>query len=239
MPIVTHKGRKFVLNWKPEWDLRILTIAIRFRKGCPHCSRCRLGHYCQVGGPFISWKRAEKAGFLEGLPKSISRRDLSHRATFLTRIRYTPFYKDKLKIRSIVKKPNKSFIRKEKLFMSTPIIKNNSGYSFKKIWCKTQKKTLSSLIKKYPKGKNSIDWVKVMGDPLCKTLPHHDNLKLLRSYYWSCTRVMSPERLRVKREDARRYKREHYNKHTEDQEKRRNLVKESVNKFLISKLELR
>ena len=242
MPIVIHKGKKFVLNWKPEWDLRILTTAIRFRKGCPHCSRCKLGRYCKVGGPFINWKRAEKEGFLEGIPKSITRHELSHRATFLTKVRYTPIYKKKLSIRSnLIKKPNKSFIRKEKLFMSTvlPLIKNSSEYKLKRTWSKAQKKTLLSLIKKYPKGKISIDWVKVVSDPLCKTLPHPGNLKLLRSYYWSTTKVMSPQRLKRKRADAVRYKHEHYKEHIESQRKRRKIVKDSVNEFLSTKLELR
>lgn len=239
MPIVMHKGKKFVLNWKPEWDLRILTTAIRFRKGCPHCSRCKLGCYCKVGGPFINWKRAEKEGFLVGIPKSITRHDLSHRVTFLTKVRYTPLYKEKLSIRSNLKKPNKSFIRKEKLFMSTIFpLKKNSEYKLKGFWSKIQKRTLLSLTKKYPKGKISIDWEKVISDPLCKTLPHPDNLKSLRSYYWS-TIGMSPERLKRKRKDAVRYKHEHYKEHIENQRKRRKIIKESVNEFLSTKLKLR
>lgn len=244
MPVVKIKNKRYVLQWPPEWDLRLLTIAIRFRKGCPHCSRCKHYAFCRVGGPFINWKRAEKEGFLQGIPKTISRKRLSQRVAALTRVLHDPVKREKIRELNKTRPPFKSsscFEDRVKIFNKAvpDSIKEEAGYSPRTKWSEQQKRLLMHLTKKYRRGKISINWEMIMKDPLHKKLPNSDDLNALRHYYWCVAREKTPEQLERKRADALRYKKENYSKFRKNQDKRQIIVRNSVNEYLMSTLEKR
>jgi len=82
MPLIRHKNKVFVLQWKPEWDLQLLVCALLFRYG-------RIKGDKPVR-PFVNWRKAERQGFLRGLPKYLTRQELSHRVTYLCQLKYNP-----------------------------------------------------------------------------------------------------------------------------------------------------
>lgn len=227
MPIVKHKGTTFTLQWLPEWDIKLLIVSIKFRKG-----------------KIIDWKEAEECGYLDGLPSKLTRKNLSRRLSFLLNIKYDPIAREAKKeynklhpakfLKNTVK--NKKNVFKNDVPLE---LKKSFGYNSKKIWTEKQNRDLIKLVKKYPKGKISINWKELMLDPIIKTFPKDYNLNGLRSYYWSLITKKDPDVIKSRRNSALKYKSKNYARYVESHENKRLLVKNSVNSFLLSKLKRR
>lgn len=228
MPLVRHNGKTYMLRWKPEWDLKILIVALIFRKD-----------------GFTDWITADAKGYLRGLPKYLSRRDLSHRLTYLLCIKYNPegFIKKRQYNKLHYKKfKSHTFDNKVKIFKED--VPDNSkkqfGYKPKGKWNKSQIDLLIFLTKRYPKGSMSIDWEALMKDDSVRAFPPGYSLNNLRHYYWTHIKnTTDPKAVKKRRKAAIKYKYRNYKKYRASLTRRNKIIKNSVNSFLFSKLEPR
>jgi hypothetical protein len=236
MPLIKFKNKTFMLRWKPEFDIQLLVIASIFREGCVKCSK----------RPQINWKKAEGLNFLKGLPKNLSRQDLSHRVSQLLRTKFNPEGSAKRKTYNrthpTIVGENKSFENKKEVFQKdvSPSLQKSFGYKPKRKWSPIQEKLLMYLVKKYRKGAMSINWKVLMKDPFIKNLPSNYTLPRLRSFYWTyLKRTMDPKTLVKRRKAAIAYKKKNYKIFLKSQKRNRKIVNNTVNSFLQEKLEIR
>jgi len=222
---VKHEGVIYNLQWPKQFDLIVKRVAKEYKsaKG------------------YVQWKKADEEGALKGLPKHLTYRDLSHRYTFL-KFRRTQKYRDRIFNQTKAQQEKKYENSKSKLeiFRNAPEnIKKKRGWKAKEIWSIEQKKILEKLAKKYRKSKITVDWGRLVNDPQIEKLPYQNRFKLMK-YYGQCIKRESNEKLlEKKREDALRYKKEHYKAYRESQRKRNKIVKKTVNEILLKKVELR
>lgn len=228
---IHFKGRLYYLQWPKEWD-SILNKAAK-------------KHVCPNG--FISWKEAEADGDLKGLPKQLTYRDLSQRFSFLKRSKTKAYKQRKKELYDQYKeegkfKKNITF-DKHKISLFREIIptdtKAKHGWKARDLWTEEQKELLISLTKIYRKSKKTIDWETLVFDPKIKKLPYQDRFKLMKYYGQRLSKKMTKKKLKHKREDSIRYKYENYDTYKAGQRKRYQIMKKSVNEFLLSQIPLR
>jgi hypothetical protein len=226
MPITHFKKKKFVLRWIPEWDIKILVAALKFRKGS-----------------FIDWIEAEARGYLNGIPKNVSRQDLSHRISYFLHIKYGPVgHKKKQRYNKSHPYKGKTYAslkRKKSVFkILSDENKSKFGYKPRGKWTADQKKILLYLAEKYRKSPITIDWRNLIKDSLVSSLPEHP-LNRLRSYYWCIITNKRPDVLEKRRKAAREYKKKNYKNYRKSLTKGRKIVINSVNDFLATRIEKR
>jgi len=227
MPIVRHKKRTFILRWLPEWDIKILVSAIKFRKSGQ-----------------VDWISALAGGFLRGLPKYLTNHDLSHRLSTLVNLKYNPEGIKKTRVYNRLHPSRKNIdTDKDKIRLFKGALSDSDrrmfGHKPKSTWTRKQQQILLFLAAKYRKGKMSIDWEKVMKDPWIKKLPPNHHLGGLRSYYWTIVSRKKPGVIEQRRKSALRYKKSNYKAYRASQVKNYRVIKNSVNNFLLRKLEVR
>jgi hypothetical protein len=218
-----------MLHWKPEWDLRLLVIALKFRN--------------KAG--FVSWAMAKANGYLRNLPK-LSSRDFSHRLSHLLCIKFNPEGLERkkqlnkkylqLNKKYLPKQNRVSFVRRLKIFQKdlSENTRKRYGHNPREKWTKDQRKILFYLAEKYRKSPVTIDWRKLVKDEVFYSLPSH-KLAQIRSYYWRLKRPPDPKK---RRKQAIAYKYKNYGKYLSNQRKASLRVRDSVNDFLMDKLEL-
>jgi hypothetical protein len=225
VPIIRHKKRKFILRWPSEWDIKILVSAIKFRKGDQ-----------------VDWISAVAKGFLRGLPRYLTNRDLSHRLSILVCMKYNPEGSRRKRAYNRLHPPKKGVgTHKDKTSLFRGDLSDSDrkrfGYKSKSLWTREQQQTLLFLATKYRKGEISINWETLMKDPWIKRLPPNYTLGCLRSYYWTVVSKKNPKVIEQRRKSALEYKRNNYKAYRASQVKNRKIIQNSVNDFLLKKLE--
>jgi hypothetical protein len=221
MPLIKYRKKTYQLRWTPEWDAILLAINEKYRNP----------------NGFIYWRVLEEKGLLKGLPVNCSRKDFSHRLTYLIRIKYNPYYKGP---------PQKGFYehtdnfkKRLKLFKTeVPIlVKVENGHKSKQVWSKNQVAILLQLAEKYRVSKNKIDWKKLILDKKVRFFPQGYTLGRLRSFYWQ--KMSTPQSLEKRRTAALLYKKKNYKKYKKSLCRNKKIVRESVNALLMSRLKIR
>jgi len=227
---VTYNGNTYNVRWPKRFDEIILKVAKKYKR---------------AGS--IAWKRAEADGMLKGLPAFLTLRDISQRNSLLKRSKEPGFKKKKYKQNAAYRQKNPTSsalgtIARRKLFAETlpEDLKKKHGWKPRGFWTKAQKELLLELAEEHRKSKVTIDWKSLGEDKAVKKLPFQDSFKLCK-YYNSLKRKKKGGKKFVKRrrEEALNYKYENYSTYRSNQDKQRIRVKNSVNEFLLSTLELR
>jgi len=230
---IKYKGRVYHLHWPERFDRIVLKVA---------------EDYMRPNGT-VRWKDAEADGALKGLPVYLTLRDISQRRSTLRSKSDPDWVERKKRVRDAYAKSHSKkyhsgsgIARKEALFAQfvPEDLKRKHGWVPRTIWTEGQKELLHELAEKYRKSKFTIDWITLSMDRQLKKLPTQDSTVLCK-YYNSLKRKKRAGKkyLEKRRKDALEYKRDHYDTYLKNLEERRVRVKESVNEFLISKLELR
>jgi hypothetical protein len=228
---VRYKRRIYHVQWPKRFDEIILRVAKTYR--------------CTDGT--VSWKEAEADGMLRGLPIFLNLRNISQRNAHLKSSKNPRNRRKRLKrnqeyVKTHPSTSSQSTSVKQKLYAGTvpEKIKKKYGWKPRSIWTEKQKKLLLELSEKYRKSKVTIDWIKLAKDKRIKKLPFQGSFKLCK-YYNSLKRKKKGGKKFIvqRRKDALIYKYDNYDVYLDNQEKRRIRVKDSVNEFLLSKLELR
>jgi len=226
---VEYKGETYNLQWPEKFDDIVQ----------------RAGDKNKTKGGFVSWRRAEINGDLVGLPLFLSYRSLSHRYSFLKCSKVEGFKERKRAInKACLKKSKKvrSFTKeRQELFRSeiSGDIKESNGWKSKSKWTEEQREILKDLTVRHRRSKKVIDWESLVNDPDVELLPYQDRFKLMK-YFGQCVkRRKTRKQIKDRRADAIRYKYENYDDYLKGQQRRFQMIKNSVNDFLISQLELR
>lgn len=228
---VKYKNRVFFVQWPKRFDEIVLKAAKTYR--------------CTDGT--VSWKEAEADGTLKGLPVFLTLKDISIRNSYLKSSKKPRNRKKRLKRNREYAKTHsstsaQSTAAKQKLYAEAvpEEIKRKHGWKPRSIWTEKQKQLLLVLTEKYRKSKITVDWVNLAQDKRVKKLPIQDSFKLCK-YYNSLKRKKEGGKIYIKkrRKEALIYKYNNYDTYLDHLEKRRVRIKDSVNEFLLSKLELR
>lgn len=228
---VIYKNKTYHVQWSKFFDLIIKKAAKKHKHS----------------NGTISWKNAEADGDLKGLPKFLTYRDISHRYSFLKYSKTKEYKKKREELYKKFKKEGKIKqglkLDKEKSTLFRNIIPNDLkkkyGWKPKTIWTEKQKQILINLAEKYRKSKITIDWQRLILDSKIKKLPYQDSFRLMKYYGQCLKRKKTKKQVKKKRNDALRYKYENYDEYKAGQRKRYKILKNSVNKFLISQIPLR
>ncbi len=230
---IKYKGRVYHLHWPERFDKIVLKAA---------------DEYMRPNGT-IRWKDAEADGALIGLPVYLTLRDISQRRSTLKGKSDPVRLEKRKKSREAYAKSHSSKYRsgpsmakKEKLFSEAvpDDLKKKHGWVPRTIWNDKQRELLFELAEKYRKSKHTIDWILLSWDWRLKKLPTQDS-DVLCKYYNSLKRKKKGGKklVKKKRKEALKYKYDNYDVYLKKIEERRVRVKDSVNEFLISQLELR
>jgi hypothetical protein len=223
MPKFKIKNKVFLLRWLPEWDLKVVDAAKRFRRG-----------------ELIDWKMAEACGALKGIPINLTLRILSQRLSYLMRCKYNDDFK---KVHNIqCKEYNrthvlKSIMNREEVFRSLPYevkLKYNHKTRHNQEWTPERVKLLGVLTEKHRRG-NCIDWDALLRDRASRKLPQYSKSRL-RSYYWSTMVHKRPDVIKQRRKDALEYKRKNIGKYRATNTKRYNVIRKVINDMMLQKL---
>jgi len=242
MPKIIHNNVTIFIRWSKESDRRILSAGKLY--GHWRIFHRKNGNYERVW--IIDWKNALESGALKNLP-NVALNKISKRHSHLKHL----LNSDPIQIKKKKKQDNKKYAKKKKvkntsfdtritIWKNLPeSIRKNFGYKPRSIWTEKQKKLLLKIASKY-KNKLSIKWVLLMQDPRVLQLPakYHNNLCALRKYYWCVARTDRKSRkfVRKHREDALRWKSENLERYYENQHRRINLIRKTVNTFLSNKI---
>jgi len=221
---VIYKKRVYHLQWPKKFDEIILKAAKKY----------------QSPNGKINWKKAEADRALKGLPLFLTLRNISQRYSHLKSTKT----KKHQRRNSATKKSSKggTFDKKKYDLFKEIIphdIKKKHGWKSKSIWTKEQKQILIQLTKMYRKSKLTIDWETLIFDPKIKKLPYQNKYKLMKYYGQCLKRKRTKEEIKHKQEGALRYKKENYKNYRAGQRKRYKTVKNSINEFLLSQIQLR
>lgn len=227
---VKYKNRVYHVQWPKRFDEIVLKAAKTYR---------------HTNGT-INWKKAEADGMLKGLPVFLTLKNISQRNAHLKASKNPRNRRKRLERNREYAKTHLTSTHgtsaKQKLYTKVvpEKIKKRHGWKPRSIWTEEQKKILLTLSKEYQKSKVTIDWIKLAKDKRVKKLPFQGSFKLCK-YYNSFKRKKKGGKKYVvqRRKDALIYKYDNYDTYLDNQEKRRIRVKDSVNEFLLSKLELR
>ena len=227
---IRYKGKIYHVHWPKRFDLIIFKAAKRASK--------------RSDGT-VKWMEAEADGMLNGLPVFLSLHNISQRYSFLRNSKKPEFKKRVIeKNRKYAKLPisTKGTLKKRKLFAKVlpEELKKKYGWKPRSIWTEKQKELLLKLSEEYRKSKVTIDWKKLGQDKRIEKLPFQGSFKLCK-YYNSLKRKKrgGEKYVKKRREEALNYKYENYSTYRSNQDKRRIQIQNSVNEFLLSKLELR
>lgn len=221
MPVVKYKNRTFVLRWKPEWDVRVLVAAIKYRNSYG----------------FVSWQTARSQNCFKGLPK-LSNKDFGARLTYLITEKYDPaglMRKKQYNIAHPWKKQTEHTEKLKKIIFKNDVpntLRLKNGYNPKTKWNERQRRILLKLGKKHRKTPDTIDWNEVKNDPEFKCLPIR-SLFSIRSYYWN---MISPQPNEKKRKYAISYNKRHRKNFFKNKKRSEMIIRSSVNDFLLRKL---
>lgn len=228
---IKYKNRIYHVQWPKRFDEIILNAAKTYR---------------HTNGT-VNWKEAEADGTLKGLPAFLTLRDFSHRNAYFKVSKNPRNKRKKLKRNKEYAKTHpststQSTSAKQKLYAEAlpEKIKRGHGWKPRTIWTEKQKELLLKLSEKYRKSKVTVGWIELAEDKRVEKLPFQDSFKLCK-YYNSLKRKKKGGRefTAQRRKEALIYKYNNYGAYLENQEKRRVRVRDSVNEFLLSKLELR
>jgi len=214
---IIYNNTTFYIHWPKHFDTIIISAAKRnkFKKS-----------------NFINWEQAEANGHLKGLPTLLSLHDISHRFNYLKN-------KHKPKNTQTYKPRPQHYQNKKLLFKNLPThLKTSLGWKPKTIWSPKQKQLLITLTTQYKKIK-SVNWTALIKDPRINQLPYKSRLKLMKYYGQCINRSLTTNQIIQKRKDALNYKHTHYKKYLSNNKKRHNIIKNSINNFLLSNLTLR
>lgn len=227
---VKYKGKVFNVQWPKRFDEIILKAAKKYKRP----------------GGTVSWAEAEADGALKGLPVFLTLRDMSQRNHYLNNCK-KPGYKKKHNKRNKQYRKTHSYsaegtASKRELYANTvpDEMKKKHGWKPRTIWNDKQRDLLLKLAEKYRKSKVTIDWKTLAQDKQVEKFPSQDSFTLCK-YYNSLKRKKEGGKKFVKRrrEEALNYKYENYKSYRNNQEKQRVRLKDTVNEFLLSQLELR
>jgi len=227
MPVVIYKEKKYVLRWKKEWDKTVARVGEKYKRGSGS----------------VAWKRAIDKGEFRDFPDSmVTGYVLSKRLTLL-RMRQSPRFKkvrldyyrkhaDEINIKRKEKGWNNRS-RKVVFDVAPQELKKEHGHRPRQLWSEKQLEILMDLVGKYRKGPKTTDWKSLLKDPKSKIFPYSD-ISVLRKYYGSLIR--KKKHVQRKREQALKYKHSNYTKYLENQNRRRVIIQEVANDFLMEKL---
>lgn len=237
------KVDNIVIRWDEESDNQLLNIERNYRKPC---AMHKLGN--KFVTYLVDWKRAESEGAFKGLPE-MDRKGYIKRLIYLRqKIADSEGFLQKRNEhnRKRIKKYEQKHGHKiknnsvrYKVFRSLPEeIKLQYGWKPKRIWNELQQNLLLEIVTDY---KNiSIDWINLMYDKRVLKLPekYHNDLHALRKYYHSLIfKIRGGEELKAKkREIALKYKAKNYKRHMEQQLERNQIIRDTVNVYLYSKM---
>ena len=228
---IIYKKKLYHLQWPKKWDDIVRKAAKKHK----------------LPNGFISWKEAEANGNLKGLPKHLTYRDISQRFSLLKRCK-TQKYKESRKAQYEKNIRENKFQKgltfdKQKIALFREIVPTNTkkkhGWKPRSTWTEKQKNILIALTKLYRKSKKTVDWGTLVSDPKIKKLPYQDRFKLMKFYGQCLKREKTKEQIKHRRKDSIRYKYENYETYKAGQRKRYQIMKKSVNEFLIAQIPLR
>lgn len=227
---IKYKNKIYHVQWPKRYDKIILKAA----KG-----------YKRSDGT-VNWKGAEADRMLKGLPVFLTLKDISQRNSHLKMSKKPGYKKKKLianrKYQKLHPTTTEGTLKKKKLFANIvpDEIKKKYGWKPRTIWTEEQRGLLFKLSERYRKSKDTIDWKKLAEDKRVEKLPFQDSFKLCK-YYNSLKRKKKGGKkfIKKRRKDALIYKYENYTTYRQKQEETRVRIKNSVNEFLLSQLELR
>lgn len=231
---IRYKGKIYHVQWPKRFDRIILKAAKET--------------YRRSDGT-IRWVEAEADGLLKGLPVFLSLKNISQRNSYLKNSKKAAYKKRKIennqkyfKIHPVPVGTPHGTVTKQRLFVEAVPdgLKKKYGWKPRSIWTKKQKELLLKLSEEYRKSKDTIDWKTLAQDKRVKKLPFQGSFKLCK-YYNSLKRKKKGGKkfIKKRRAEALIYKYENYKTYRSNQEKRRIRIQNSVNEFLLSKLELR
>lgn len=228
---VIYKKRTYNVQWPKHFNAIIRKAAKKHKRS----------------DGMINWKEAEADGDLKGLPRFLTLRDISQRHSALKRFKSKKHKERKKELYEKYKKEGKIKqglkLDKEKFTLFRNNIpadtKEKHGWKPKTLWTNKQKEILLELVKIYRKSKVTIDWETLIDDPKIKKLPYQDRFRLMKYYGQCLKRKRTKKEIKKKRNDAIRYKYENYGNYISGQRKRYQIMKKSVNDFLIAQIPLR
>lgn len=202
MPIVKFKGKKFILQWKPEWDRLVKKTAERFRNK-------RTGR--------VDWISARKTGIEDMIPgvswecivvrlsclkrrkrQDVIDQDRLRSLNYRRKIKAVSYDNEKRKMGVLEHAPKKIKLKFKRRRANPTHISKKQVVIYK------------FLAKKYKNGEQ-VDWVTAMKDPKAKGLNSLDNKRAAIEWH----RINNPKKLdwnNIPSEKREKYKTNSLNK---------------------------
>jgi hypothetical protein len=210
MPIVKHRGKKFLLRWKPEWD-DVVRKVIKIYKN----SNGR-----------VDWQHAKEDDMFKGIPMPFEA--IRRRPTWLAYYANKKWLKrDRARSREFQRRYSNGTWKSEKARLG--VIREIPNNLVRKKWTAGQIRLLKSLVKKHRTGKLT-DWASVLKDPRTLDFPQRQPL-ILSKFMTSLNGGASNKKYDVPPKKRRQYMR----KYRAIVKERRALIRE----FLYKKLKQR